>query len=154
MSGFNFPLLFIVVVIILVAVSLLIFSDLPVWAPFLVGFIAAVVGLLLLDLAFFLDEKRQDRNGKRFRKTKNSKKAQEEEHVIPLPRRKDYIPKAPVSLTCPSCGSGDIAVILYGQPALSDELEKALAKGQVTLGGCLVYDGAPQWVCNTCKHKF
>jgi len=79
------------------------------------------------------------------------------EEVISMPSSGNGdtdLPKAPEDLNCPSCGSSEIAVILYGLPALSEELEKAIAERQVTLGGCLVYNGAPQWVCTACNDKF
>ncbi len=133
MGGFNFPFLFIAVVIVLVTVLV---SNLPIWISFLVGLIATVVVFFLIDLIIALVEKRQKRKG-------------------PSPRSIDKsLPKAPKGLTCPACGSKDKAVILYGLPPLSEELEKAIAQGQVTLGGCLIYDGAPQWVCNACDNKF
>ena len=62
--------------------------------------------------------------------------------------------KLPEGLLCPSCGAKDIAVILYGLPGITKELEKAIENKKITLGGCLVYDGAPQWVCNACNRKF
>ena len=78
------------------------------------------------------------------------------EGKVPIPPRKNDtdLPKAPADLTCPSCGSSNIAVFLYGLPGMSEELDNALKKQQVTLGGCPVYDGAPQWACNTCKNRF
>ena len=62
--------------------------------------------------------------------------------------------KRPEGLSCPSCGSKDIAEIQYGLPAITDELEEAIANQEITLGGCGIYDGAPQWACNACRHKF
>ena len=75
------------------------------------------------------------------------------------PRQTTYnimhtIPKAPEGLSCPSCGAQKIAVILYGLPAVTEEFESALADKTVTLGGCLIYDGAPQRVCNVCSCTF
>ncbi|MBW1744171.1 MAG: hypothetical protein JRJ47_12220 [Deltaproteobacteria bacterium] len=70
-------------------------------------------------------------------------------------READFLlPKKPEGLSCPSCGSEDIAMILYGLPGMTEELEKALANKEVTLGGCMVHDDAPQWACNACSHKF
>jgi DNA-directed RNA polymerase subunit RPC12/RpoP len=133
MGGFNFSLLFIAVVI--VVVTILFLPNLPIWASFLVGLIAVVVVIFLIDLIAALVEKRPPLLS------------------FPHPFYKSF-PKAPKGLTCPECASKDIAVILYGLPALSGKLEKAIAEGQVTLGGCLVYDGAPEWVCNACGNKF
>ena len=62
--------------------------------------------------------------------------------------------KKPKGLLCPSCGSEEIAEIQYGMPALTKELEDAIANHKITLGGCGIYDGMPQWACNACWHKF
>jgi rubrerythrin len=52
--------------------------------------------------------------------------------------------------SCPSCGSPRIARILYGLPAFDEELEDALSRGTVTLGGCLVTGNDPEWECIEC----
>jgi hypothetical protein len=54
---------------------------------------------------------------------------------------------------CPRCGSAGSAEILYGLPALTDELKQALAEHKVVLGGCPVYAGAPRWLCLKCREK-
>jgi len=59
MSDFNFPLFFIAAITIVVSAVLLIFTGLPVWASFLTGFAAAIVGILAIDLVIILVEKRQ-----------------------------------------------------------------------------------------------
>lgn len=55
---------------------------------------------------------------------------------------------------CPNCGSHMIATYLYGMPHFSTELEKALDDGSVVLGGCVVSDAMPEWVCTSCKTDF
>jgi hypothetical protein len=40
--------------------------------------------------------------------------------------------------SCPACGSSDVARIFYGLPIPSAELEKALERREVVLGGCCV----------------
>lgn len=52
---------------------------------------------------------------------------------------------------CPACGSNRIASILYGYPMFSEELEKKLAAGSVTLGGCIITGDDPVWECADCK---
>lgn len=42
--------------------------------------------------------------------------------------------KLPEGLLCPSCGAKDIAVILYGLPGITKELEKAIENRKITLG--------------------
>lgn len=55
---------------------------------------------------------------------------------------------------CPECGSSDIAEILWGLPAFSDELEAEIEAGHVFLGGCIVSDFDPDWRCNACGCEF
>lgn len=58
------------------------------------------------------------------------------------------------TLTCPHCGSTDVARIQYGLPALSDDLEADLAAGRVVLGGCLMESGGVDHACNACGVEF
>lgn len=156
MGGFNFPLVFVVAITGLVAIPLLFLSDLSKWVSFLLGLIIAVFGLFSIDLILTLVDKQRNRKGRPLIKTTNLRDGQGDETEPDLsPGINDLsLPKAPEDLHCPSCDSLNIAVILYGLPALSAELDKALADQQVTLGGCLVYDGAPQWLCTACNNKF
>ena len=56
--------------------------------------------------------------------------------------------------SCHKCGSTDIAEILWGMPAQSEELFRALDAGEITLGGCVVEEDAPRWECANCGHKW
>jgi hypothetical protein len=56
--------------------------------------------------------------------------------------------------SCPSCGSDDVAAIMYGLPDFSPELEESLERGEIRLGGCCVFDEAPVWTCNACSHSW
>lgn len=56
--------------------------------------------------------------------------------------------------TCPKCGSGNVAQILYGLPVFDQELEQAIDQGKVVLGGCMVEDGAPLKRCGECGYRF
>ena len=59
------------------------------------------------------------------------------------------------SRMCPSCGSSDIARILYGEPAFSEELRRDLESGRIVLGGCVIVKGQiPKYRCNDCGHEF
>ena len=58
------------------------------------------------------------------------------------------------TVPCPACGADDAARILYGLAAVEERLEELLKSGKVTLGGCLVYDDAPTWLCNGCGHRY
>jgi len=55
---------------------------------------------------------------------------------------------------CPHCYSTNIAKILYGLPAFSEELDKELKTGKIALGGCMVSDDSPRYKCNDCQKKF
>lgn len=55
---------------------------------------------------------------------------------------------------CPVCGSGQVAIIQYGLPAPSDELDQALARGDVVLGGCVIQPTAPDLQCRMCGHRW
>jgi len=56
--------------------------------------------------------------------------------------------------TCPRCGSGDVAWILRGYPAMDDELQADLRAHRVTLGGCIAWEGQSDHRCNTCGLQF
>jgi hypothetical protein len=51
---------------------------------------------------------------------------------------------------CPTCSSGPVARILYGMPAFSEDLNRELGEGKITLGGCVVSDEDPDWECTAC----
>ena len=54
---------------------------------------------------------------------------------------------------CPECGSGPVARIMYGMPAFSEELERELREGKISLGGCCVSDDDPDWECTACGRR-
>ncbi len=55
-----------------------------------------------------------------------------------------------MSIECNKCGSNNIALICYGLPEFSDDLQKKIDKGEIVLGGCCISDNDPQWRCNIC----
>jgi hypothetical protein len=55
--------------------------------------------------------------------------------------------------SCPACGSPRIARILYGLTEFDKELEEALSKGTVMLGGCVVTGDDPEWECLGCGQR-
>jgi len=57
-------------------------------------------------------------------------------------------------IVCPKCDSSNVAKILYGFPAWSDELEEKLGSGVIALGGCIVSSDNPVFKCNECKHSW
>lgn len=57
-------------------------------------------------------------------------------------------------IVCPHCGSENIADIVYGEVVFDDELEEALKKGEIFLGGCCIYPDSPALHCNDCGKEF
>jgi hypothetical protein len=53
---------------------------------------------------------------------------------------------------CPKCGSRAVVPIIYGYPAPS--LSRKAARGEVSLGGCCIVDGMPDWSCRTCHNEW
>ena len=53
---------------------------------------------------------------------------------------------------CPKCGSSKVACIMYGLPAMNEEMEKDLNEGTIVLGGCCVSQESPAWKCIYCDH--
>ena len=49
---------------------------------------------------------------------------------------------------CPSCGSVDVAQIVWGLP--DEELFASAERGEVALGGCIVTDADPNRECRQC----
>ena len=55
---------------------------------------------------------------------------------------------------CPTCGSADVAGLMYGLPEYTDELRAELDAGRVFLGGCTMFDDNPVWVCRVCAQSW
>jgi hypothetical protein len=55
---------------------------------------------------------------------------------------------------CRSCGGRHVAELLYGLPAVDEELNRNLRAGHIVLGGCCVSERMPQWRCGTCSHEW
>lgn len=56
--------------------------------------------------------------------------------------------------SCPVCGKTTIAPIMYGLPDFNEELEHDVREGKIVLGGCVVSDHDPQWMCTSCGALF
>ena len=52
---------------------------------------------------------------------------------------------------CPNCGHSPVAEILYGLLNDSDDLNRDLKAGLVTLGGCWHSGDDPAWECLECE---
>ena len=46
-----------------------------------------------------------------------------------------------------------IAEILYGEPAYSDDFADALKSGNIVLEGCCITEDDPKWQCVDCKRE-
>ena len=55
---------------------------------------------------------------------------------------------------CEKCDSDRVAVILYGLPIFTEELERDIDAGRVVLGGCCRTPDSPEWFCMACQHKW
>ena len=66
-----------------------------------------------------------------------------------------YLVNKPV---CPSCGSADVAYIIYGLPlpeeSYSEAFREKLNNHEITFGGCVIEPDCPNWYCNTCNQTF
>lgn len=133
-----------------VAVPLLIWSELSTWAVLVAAPIASYAVINVFGFVVDLIERRQ--------KPYKGSYPGEKEVSLEFPEKAKeqplVLPEKPEDLSCPSCGSQSIAAILYGLPAMSEELNKAVENREVTLGGCVVHEEAPRWACNACGHKF
>lgn len=62
-------------------------------------------------------------------------------------------------VVCPYCGSRNIAHLIYGMPAFTEELQRKLDEGKVALGGCVLEYDRPMpyyhyYHCNDCGEEF
>jgi len=55
---------------------------------------------------------------------------------------------------CVVCKSKKFAEILYGLQSVDDELEQAIKKKEIILGGCIITDHDPKWECNDCGNRW
>ena len=60
----------------------------------------------------------------------------------------------PSDVSCPKCGTTDPIEIVYGLP--SSEMIEAAAEGAIALGGHVIRDDIPAFLCRNdgCGHKF
>lgn len=57
-------------------------------------------------------------------------------------------------VSCPNCDSKNTCRILYGMVDYAPELERQLADGKISLGGCILTDNDPNRHCNDCEVDF
>ena len=52
---------------------------------------------------------------------------------------------------CPSCGSGHVVPIVYGEP--KPVAARAAELGLVMTWGCVMHSDLPRWACLACEHR-
>jgi len=55
---------------------------------------------------------------------------------------------------CPNCNSKFIAEIYWGFPGDFGSIEEQVERKEIVMGGCIVTDNDPKWICNVCNHKW
>ena len=56
-------------------------------------------------------------------------------------------------IKCPACGRKPVATILYGYPEYTEEFDRELNEGLISIGGCMMKIDAPVWECSFCGQK-
>ena len=57
------------------------------------------------------------------------------------------------TIKCPNCGSYELARLLWGMPAVNEELAKDIADGKIILAGCLLGSKMPRYSCKKCGNN-
>lgn len=53
---------------------------------------------------------------------------------------------------CPKCGAKNTIKILYGTP--TQEAFQKVEVGEITLGGCCILEGGPEYFCKDCENEW
>ena len=83
----------------------------------------------------------------------------------PLSREKNHHSQAmPRKKACPACGSDGVLPIMYGYPAPGaisngvdeegNEVTLDSHGNEIAMGGCIVEEGAPNFECKKCGHRW
>ena len=141
MGSFNLPL-FILIIILSIIVSILLktFTDLSLWLAIPVAPVLSYIVLMALSVII----------------EKLEPKPEAELTTVPVPEAtwNLLLSLRPDALLCPSCGSDRIMEIIYGLPPMTQKIQDELNKKTITLGGCIVHENAPVWMCEACNCKF
>ena len=57
-------------------------------------------------------------------------------------------------MKCIQCNGTSVAEIIYGLCEITNELEQAINKKQIILGGCLIGNNDPKWECTDCFNRW
>ena len=60
------------------------------------------------------------------------------------------VPAADTVSECPACHSTSLALIAYGLPVWTEELEADIQARRIVLGGCMLTADRPRYQCNEC----
>jgi hypothetical protein len=60
--------------------------------------------------------------------------------------------KATAKKRCPQCGERTSVPIAYGLPPT--EMFEQARRGEIVLGGCVIFDDSPSHACTSCRHQF
>jgi len=136
----------------IVGVPLWIWTQIPKWGIFIITPVLAIVLINLIGYIIDFLEKDKDpfRNGtdtdieidKKWNNNIFKETLDEIKHALGA--------KPP----CGKCGSTDVALILYGLTDLDEKMKSMIDEGKITLGGCIIGEDSPKWVCNDCKHTY
>ncbi len=69
-------------------------------------------------------------------------------------RKRDEQVKGEMTMNCPNCNKEWIAEIIWGYRGFDKEIEEQIERREIILGGCLVTDHDPKWMCNNCHHEW
>lgn len=58
------------------------------------------------------------------------------------------------TVKCPHCGKSKISKLIFGMPAMSDELQKDIDDGKAKLAGCMLGEERSRYYCRWCKKEF
>jgi hypothetical protein len=130
--------LLILIVSLAVGIPLAVGTSLPYWVIIILSPVAAI-GLLRL-FSFLVEHLERPKN----------KETEKKIPALETPIRQIHLFRQ----KCPKCGSANVAQIIYGLATPTEKLKKEIKEKRITLGGCMVYDGAPEWACNKCGHKY
>ncbi|MDH5300131.1 MAG: hypothetical protein OEW58_02070 [Gammaproteobacteria bacterium] len=51
---------------------------------------------------------------------------------------------------CPRCNHSPVARIIYGYPDITAFSQDEIERGEITFGGCELFDDQPHWRCTSC----
>jgi len=55
---------------------------------------------------------------------------------------------------CPSCGRKNTCSIFWGYPGDMEWYLGAIAKKEISSGGCVLSKNDPKWECNDCSYRW